>query len=363
MVPGLSLKNLKPRVWDVRSPYYVPGVQAVMISFAELHSQIAVRNQMTAVGVHEYLGVPKGTKVYLDNGAFYFLTRRGQMPRKLYEDFVAKACPDWYPIPREFIPHPKMKAALQMDCYSKTMAINRAYHRDGFVPVMHVGRMLPSYMKSMSQNETLKKKKQLALGAMVPHLLRGPKAMPYKDVITALATVRKKFSDKNLHVFGLGGTATIHIAALLGFDSLDSSGWRNRAARGIVQLPGSGDRMVANLGAWRGRTPSKIEWETLRRCQCSACRLDGLNGLKASGIEGFMHRASHNLWILLREADWVAARLASKSYARSYKRRIDNSIYSTIVDAIVSSKSLSEDSNNDTASGTSRILSGNAIAA
>ena len=35
----------------------------------------------------------------------------------------------------------------------------------------------------------------------------------------------------------------------MGVDSVDSSGWRNRAPRGIMQLPGSGDRMVAELGS------------------------------------------------------------------------------------------------------------------
>ena len=55
-------------------------------------------------------------------------------------------------------------------------------------------------------------------------------------------------------------------------DSADSSGWRNRAARGIVQLPGSGDRIVADLGKWRGREPDTDEWKTLKDCQCPACQ-------------------------------------------------------------------------------------------
>jgi hypothetical protein len=93
--------------------------------------------------------------------------------------------------------------------------------------------------------------------------------------------------------------------------------------------------MVANLGSWRGREPSKDEWETLKRCKCRACQQDGIKGLKAGGIEGFSHRASHNLWVLLREADWVAARLAAGTYARTYRRRVVNTIYAPIVRAVV----------------------------
>jgi hypothetical protein len=85
---------------------------------------------------------------------------------------------------------------------------------------------------------------------------------------------------------------TLHLAALLDVDSVDSSGWRNRAARGIVQLPGRGDRVVANLGNWRGREPDADEWGLLTSCPCPACQQFTVEGLKASGIAGFVI-ASH----------------------------------------------------------------------
>ena len=115
----------------------------------------------------------------------------------------------------------------------------------------------------MKRHEQLSVKPALALGGIVPNLLRTPKAVPYKEILEGLRHVRKTFADKEIHVFGIGGTATLHLAALLGMNSVDSSSWRNRAARGIVQLPGSGDRIVANLGSWRGREPSENEWKAL----------------------------------------------------------------------------------------------------
>src|SRR5205823_1749044 len=109
----------------------------------------------------------------------------------------------------------------------------------------------------------------------------------YQEILASLRRVRQVFAGKELHLYGVGGTATLHLAALLGMDSVDSSGWRNRAARGIVQLPGRGDRMVADMGSWRGREPSKGEWEVLASCRCAGCRQRGLDGLKASGLDGF----------------------------------------------------------------------------
>ena len=84
-----------------------------------------------------------------------------------------------------------------------------------------------------------------ALGGIVPNLLRTPKAMSHGEVLDKVRQVRATFADRELHLFGVGGTATLHVAALLGLDSVDSSGWRVRAARGIVQLTGIGDRAIA----------------------------------------------------------------------------------------------------------------------
>jgi queuine/archaeosine tRNA-ribosyltransferase len=112
---------------------------------------------------------------------------------------------------------------------------------------------------------------------------------------------------------------------------VDSSGWRNRAARGIVQLPGSGDRLVADLGSWRGRKPSPDECDILRACGCPACRIHGLAGLEATRIAGFCNRATHNLWVLLNEVSAIEAHLADDTYETWFEGHLDNSIYLPLV--------------------------------
>jgi hypothetical protein len=338
VVAGLSLKNLQPEVWKPESPYYISALHAVMVSYGEFHQMPKQMQKAKAVGLREYLGVPTKTKVFLDNGAFYFLRSGDVAERKDYEEFVEEAKPDWYPMAFDVIPTPQMSNAKQRRCMDDTMAANRAYNHDGYVPVIHICRILNEYVRAVKRSPKLSAKARIALGAMVPNLLRAPKAVSYDTVLQCLFDVRSTFHDKELHVFGIGGTATLHLASLLDIDSADSSGWRNRAARGIVQLPGSGDRVVADLGSWRGRTPNEEEWEKLQRCRCPACREKGLEGLKANGLAGFCNRATHNLWILLDEARWLDKHLEAGTYERNYRRRLDNSIYLPLITQVLSMK-------------------------
>ena len=339
IVAGLSLKNLQPRVWDPASPYFLPSVRAVMVSYGEFHQMPLQMQQAQEVGLHKYLSAPEHINVYLDNGAFYFLRSGETAERNLYRRFVERSKPDWYPIGFDVIPTPQMSVRRQRRCFEDTMRANRAFTHDGYVPVIHVCGMLDRYVRAIARNPKLAAKERIALGAMVPNLLRAPKALSYGTILQNLLQVRSGFSGKQLHVFGVGGTATIHLAALLGIDSVDSSGWRNRAARGIVQLPGSGDRMVANLGSWRGREPSSEEWRILRRCRCPSCVAKGIRGLKARGLDGFCSRATHNLWILLEEARWVDKHLQTGTYCNNYSRRLDNSTYLPLIKKILEARS------------------------
>jgi queuine/archaeosine tRNA-ribosyltransferase len=162
--------------------------------------------------------------------------------------------------------------------------------------------------------------------------------MAYADVLNSVRQARQELASQHLHVFGLGGTATMHLAALLDVDSADSSGWRNRAARGIVQLLGRGDRVVADLGSWRGRVPDEAEWRMLMACGCPSCHQQGIQGLKANGIEGFCNRATHNLWTLLQESALVEQHLNQESYDSWYADHLENSVYDSLIGYVLQQK-------------------------
>lgn len=337
VVAGWSLKNARPRVWDSESPFYLPNLRAIMVSYADFHAMPTRRRTAMEQGLHTFLAVPQHIKIYLDNGAFSFLSRTGSVPQAAYTEFVKHARPDWWPVPQDFIPTPKMPAREKWRCFQRTMRVNRAYQHDGFVPIIHIGPYLARYLTLIEDEDphVLHTKAAVALGGIVPNLLRTPRAIPYSTILENLWHVRQTFADKQLHVFGIGGTATLHIAALLEMDSVDSSGWRSRAARGIIQLPGSGERSVADLGSWKGRVPSAEEWERLQHCSCPACQAYGVAGLQAHGIHGFCCRATHNLWILLEEARLIEEHLTTGTYTGWYSRHLDNSIYKPLIEQLV----------------------------
>ena len=335
IVAGLSLKNIKPRVWNPVSSYYLPDLQAVMVSYADFNRLPAHHRQAMEMGLHTSLGIPAHVAIYLDNGAFRFSRSGDNVSRQDYEAFVDRAQPDWYVIPQDYIPTPRMSDAEQIDCMQRTMDVNRTYHHDGYVPILHISRHLDEYLRQFQADKQLRTKPIVALGGIVPNLLRATKAMAYGEVLDKVRQARADLADRQLHVFGVGGTATLHLAALLGVDSVDSSGWRNRAARGLVQLPGIGDRTVAELGNWKVRKPSPQEWERLKECACPACQQYGLDGLKVSGTEGFCNRATHNLWTLLEENRRIKEHLTAGTYAEWYKNHLYNSTYRPLIDQIV----------------------------
>jgi 7-cyano-7-deazaguanine tRNA-ribosyltransferase len=131
VVAGLSLKNLKPRVWDPTSPYYLPDLRAVMVSYADFCRRRSWRGAAMERGLRAYLGVPDGVAIYLDNGAFYFLGRDTEPYWDEYCEFVAHARPDWWPIPRDFIPTPRMTLDEQRHRFVCTMKANRICSRRG----------------------------------------------------------------------------------------------------------------------------------------------------------------------------------------------------------------------------------------
>ncbi len=335
IVAGLSLKGLKPPVWYTGSPYYLSDLKAVMFPYADFHYMPARRRQAMEIGLHASFGIPSYMSIYLDNGAFRFSRDDGEVPRQDYEAFVAQAQPDWYAIPQDYIPTPRMSDDKQLECLQKTMDVNQSYSHDGYVPILHISRHLDEYLRQFKANEQLRSKPIFALGGIVPNLLRTPKAMSYREILDSVRQVRATFADRELHLFGVGGTATLHVAALLRLDSVDSSGWRVRAARGIVQLTGIGDRAVAELGNWKIREPSQQERKKLIKCQCPACQLYGLDGLKANLIYGFCNRATHNLWTLLEENRMIQKHLKDKTYVEWYKDHLHNSTYRPIIDQII----------------------------
>lgn len=343
VVAGLNLKNLHPRVFDPASEYFLEDLRAVMISYADISASQRLLTTFKSRGLRATLGIPEHIEVFLDNGSFAFSLAGIEVVNREYAEFVDAAQPDWKPISQDFIPLPSMSRDEQLDCMQKTMVNNIAFASDGYAPVIHVCKCMDEYLYALRSTDQLRAKSTLALGGLVPHLLRSRQAGPIDHTLQLVQRVRTEFADRKLHVFGVGGNATIHIASLLGVNSADSAGWRNRAARGIIQLPGTGERMVAELGSWRGRRLSDREKEALKSCGCPACTTHGPEGLTLSGTKGFCNRATHNLWVLLREAIWVDNELRAGTYDLTFRFRLDSTNYLPAIQSLTEERTHGKD--------------------
>jgi tRNA-guanine family transglycosylase len=176
---------------------------------------------------------------------------------------------------------------------------------------------LDAYLEALQR---LGQTRQLALGGLVPHLLNSPGARR-RQTIALLHRVRRAFPGR-IHAFGIGGVVTLHLAAALGVDTADSSGWRQRAARGLILLRARGERQAVKHGSWQGRPLSPEEWHELERCRCPACRAHGAVGLRATQLTGFIKRAIHNLSMLLEETALINRHLEQGDFMAWSARRM-----------------------------------------
>lgn len=340
VIVGTQLDHA-PKFWDRSSEWYLPQVKAMMVSYADFHRSRAKRKQAMDKGLREYLGVQPDMLVCLDNGSFAFWRHGLERPVEEYVQFVQEARPDWYPIPTDFIPHPQLSYIEQRMLFEQTMQMNLDYGPKGYIPVIHAGDWLEEYLEALEKN-SVPLSGGVALGGLVPRLLTSKGSVSRKRVIDAIKRTRDSIRTE-LHVFGIGGLTTLHLAATLGVDSIDSSGWRNRAARGLILLPGRGERSVVPLGNWRGVEVSKEEIQMLESCTCPACQKYGLAGLKAynsrgnkerrgDGTSGFNSRAIHNLCILLSEAAEIDDKLTKGEYRTWYTEHVAGTIVLRLIE-------------------------------
>ena len=83
----------------------------------------------------------------------------------------------------------------------------------------------------------------IGIGSLVPLVktIKNSKKNGIESFIYALVTLRKMLPNSFIHAFGIGGTMA-YLAILAGIDSYDSNGWIQKAAFGVIQLPGISDR-------------------------------------------------------------------------------------------------------------------------
>jgi len=136
------------------------------------------------------------------------------------------------------------------------------------------------------------------IGSLVPSMFNVRGVGGILNVIKVILEIRKQEPRKKLHVFGTGGSLTMHLMYHAGADSLDSSAWRTKAAFGAIQMSGVGDRYITkNHRHKKYPALSRDEKKRLENCRCPICRKYGFKALQ----EEFTGRAIHNAWVHQQE--------------------------------------------------------------
>ena len=197
----------------------------------------------------------------------------------------------------------------------------------------------------------------IGIGSLVPlvRTMKGSKKNGIESFLYALISLRKSIPNSFIHAFGIGGTMA-YLAILAGIDSYDSNGWIQKAAYGVIQLPGISDRFIRKeehnrpyLMKNRKQKNSKAiinEIDIFMKCKCAACK-DYFNNdwsdkdweLKQKAFIGRdqaskMARAIHNVSLYQSEILLMRQAIKNDRLEQFIRKRLRNSIYYKYVNFI-----------------------------
>lgn len=295
------LPSLEPHLWNHFD------VETVMVSAYEIIRNRRVYNEVCEKGIHKYLGFDG--LIIMDSGGFSF-QKKDELdvdPEDILELYEMSK-PDLGVV----LDHPLNPLEDEMknkERWLKTLQNSDLMLKNSKIPLIPVvhGYSLKDLKKSCDDIKNIHENPPIiGLGSIVPLIFKCRGSKKFKNsvnfIIDSVRMVRKEFPDSLLHVFGIGSTKSMHLMYSLGVDSLDSMGWRLKAAYGCIQLPGVGDRYPVNKNNGR---PSLTESDKklLGVCECPICKDRSLEERIRLLDSDFKSRAIHNAWVFMCERD------------------------------------------------------------
>jgi len=305
----------KPKPWKHFS------LDGVMVNAYEILGKTKANNEVRKKGIHRYLEF-RGP-IMMDSGGFQFMKKKEldvdpKKILKLYEESKPN-----FGVILDHPLGPDLSHGEKMDRWFKTLTNTRimiANHNTDctkLVPAVH-GHKLDEIEWFLQELDRISAFDFLGIGSLVPSVFSTKGAGGIANVVEIVNFVRKKLPDRRIHVFGVGSTLTMHLMFYAGADSIDSSGWRTKAAYGAIQLPKIGDRYITPRKRHKTyRDLSENEKEILAQCECPVCEKEGLEKLKRS----FTARALHNAWVFQKEVQKARELIRMNEY-ESYVQEI-----------------------------------------
>lgn len=297
-----------------------PRALESIYTVSDLIARRALHARILAQGVHTLC--PIRQSVMIDSGGYQFL-RTGQFPLE-WNDLIAfynetgadlGVSLDQPITPSNSATEAKKIVRRNLDRY----VLMRKRARRGLVvmPVLHGSTTALAEWECVQLSRIDAAPPLIGLGGIVPHLVEITRNFRFgRDFAEKLKLVRmlgericlarQAFPSSRLHVFGAGGTVSIALALCAGAHSVDSSGWRVRAAYGCILGPWGRQLRVRS----QNQSPKSFA-RTLRAatagCRCPVCRTSRRRS--AGLVKSFESRAIHNLWMQFSDLERVRAKL------------------------------------------------------
>ena len=274
-------------------------------------------NKIMERGIHNYLDF-KGL-VAMDSGGFLFMEKNVlEMHPGTILELYEKSKPNFgvildHPLQPSLSENEKKKRQLKTLENTKYMVDAHKGKNPILIPVIH-GHSLKEIAWFINELDKIGDFEIYGIGSLVPSVFHTKSAGGIYDLIKIVSFVKKMLPDKKLHVFGVGSTLTMHLMFYIGADSVDSSGWRKKAAYGAIQLPGAGDRYITKNKKHKDYPGlSEVEKRILENCDCPYS-IDSL-------MQSFKLRALHNAWVFQNEVK-TARKLIEENTYDEYVERI-----------------------------------------
>jgi 7-cyano-7-deazaguanine tRNA-ribosyltransferase len=279
------------------------GIDGLMVNAYEILQRKSTDEAVREKGIHRYLAFEG--PIAMDSGGFLFMKKKSLNvdPQRILELYELGK-PDLgvvldHPLQPNLPSVERKRRQMKSLKNTRDMVTSKRSSNPELIPVIHghSPQTVSWYirvLKRISDFETY------GIGSLVPSVFNTKGAGGIYNVLKIVSYVKKKVPDKRIHVFGIGSTLTMHLMFYVGADSVDSSGWRTKAAFGAIQLSGVGDRYITPRKRHKiYPNLSSVEKELLAECRCPICRKEGLKELRKS----FEARALHNSWVYQKEIE------------------------------------------------------------
>ncbi len=280
----------------------------------------------------------KAGSLFLDNGAFTARTKDIELDIDRVVSMQEKLNPDLtIPLDYPFLPETPVHTMEKM--WDKT-AENIKYWQDSttlkgkLVPALHSWSK-NSLRANISWLQKYADADLIALGSLVDLSFSNFKGIfgdrqPTKELIDMLSlaiSVVEDQSDFKVHLMGWGSSPLmIHLGYYLGISSMDTMGYRRKAAYGKIVLPGRGERHIGDSSTTFGgrnihSNGNPGDLELLKNCTCPICITN-----QYSLASDWKARAVHNEWVMKNEAKTAEALL--RMGRGTYEKYLDTAVFS-----------------------------------